>query len=208
MNLSCSIHERRKWLTSRGHNGWSYHDHDHTQKIQTHSSQTSSNGGSLAQRRNKESRAVNGDCVASRPTTHSTSHHFPIEINRAKERARAFLRHASSKRVCSIPTSTLGAKPLNLSRFITQVAPIAIEANLRVHCSPRRETLSGPTWYRTFLSAERQTQSLRKGKPPGFCSKVSCAEKFQVSLSRCPMDSNRSPSHCLSNVQPHTFAFL
>ena len=43
--------------------------------------------------------------------------------------ARAFLRHASSKRVCSKPTSTLRAKLVNLSRFRTQVARHVTEAS-------------------------------------------------------------------------------
>ena len=106
------------------------------------------------------------------PVTSST-----IEINRAKEsrsrlpaaRERAFLRPASSKRVCNAPTSTLGAKLLNLSRFSTQAASVVIEAN----------------WDKTGLSTETRIP-VETNLMSNVSLKVPRPEKCQVSLSQCP----------------------
>ena len=100
----------------------------------------SSTRRSLAERRNKECVSCRKQCLCRKPSNHS-QHRSPFSrlrlnvqndprsrLPRGKD-ARPFLRPASSKKVCSRSTSTLGAKLLNLSRFRSQVAPIVTEAS-------------------------------------------------------------------------------
>ena len=74
VHLPRSIHERMKWFNFL-HTKWLFsEDQYHTQCIPIRSSKKSSSDQSLAVRRNMESHAVCGVCVASLPTTHHTSH--------------------------------------------------------------------------------------------------------------------------------------
>ena len=83
---------------------------------------------------------------------------FTVEVNRAKEPrsslprgwCRAFLRHASSRSVCSISTSTFGENILNLSRFSTQVVPIVKEAN----CDETCKQPAGALFTETLIAVE------------------------------------------------------
>ena len=113
-----------------------FHDHCHTQCGQLHSLQRSSNCQSLAENRNRSSRAGCGVCVASRPTTHNTSHLFLLRLTVQKSHgdvasvpeACDLRRHASLKKVQIASTSTCVAKLWNFSRFSSHVVPFVNDA--------------------------------------------------------------------------------
>ena len=77
--------------------------------------------------------------------------------------ARAFLRHASFKRVSSKPTPIWGAKLLNLSQFSIQVAPIVIVAN----CVKTGKASEGALFTETRIPVGTHLVSnVSLGKPP------------------------------------------